>query len=61
MTSRLAFNLGAALILAGLALLLTLDALTGFRLALTGAAGVGLVCGGVVLLNATESALEVHP
>lgn len=60
MTSRLAFNLGATLILAGLACLLTLDNLTGPWLALAGAAGVALVTLGVVLLNANDTALEVH-
>ncbi|GAA4002899.1 hypothetical protein GCM10022631_12080 [Deinococcus rubellus] len=54
MTSRLAFNLGAALIFAGIALLLTLDAFTGLSLAAVGLIGLALVLAGVVLTQRAE-------
>jgi len=59
-TPRARFNLGAALILAGLATLCTLDALTGGALALAGTVGIALVLSGVALLNAAEPGLEAH-
>jgi len=57
-TTRLAFNLGAVLIVAGLALLLTLDALTGLPLAAVGLSGLASVLAGVALIQRAERALE---